>query len=128
MFYLKNYAISITLSTVILVLCMMSPSDFPDAPMSNFDKIVHWIMFMGLSGTVFFDGTDYFRKKISNLHLFWGSFVFPIVFSGLIEILQEYVTPFRTGDWGDFLFDVIGAFCGLVICWRINKRLTSPVQ
>ena len=128
MFFLKKYALSITLSAVILILCMINPSDLPTSPMTNFDKVVHWIMFMGLSGTVFFEGTAYFRKKVSNHRLFWGSFVFPIVFSGLIEILQEYVSSGRTGDWGDFLFDVIGAFSGLVICWLINEKLISPAR
>jgi VanZ family protein len=50
------------------------------------------------------------------------SFLFPVVFSGLIEIMQDFTT-YRSGDWEDFLFDGIGAFVGLMICFGINRKL-----
>jgi VanZ family protein len=101
----------------------MNTQELPAAPMTNFDKLVHLIMFMGLSGIIFFENTRYLRKQIGKQRIIWGSFVFPTLFSGAIEIGQEYLTTCRTGDWMDFLFDAIGAGIGLGICWLINKRL-----
>ncbi|GHS99306.1 membrane protein [Bacteroidia bacterium] len=120
---LKKYWITISLSALILVLCFMNTAELPEAPMTNFDKLVHLLMFMGLSGVVFFDNTNYLRKPVSRQRIFWSSFLFPVLFSGFIEIMQEYFTTNRTGDWMDFLFDSIGATIGLIVCLLINRRL-----
>jgi VanZ family protein len=119
----KTYWISILLCIIILILCFINAKDLPEAPMSNFDKLAHLLMFLGLSGTVFFDNTNYLRKRISSRRIFWGSFVFPLSLSGIIEIMQEYLTTTRSGDWMDFLFDGIGSFIGLIICVVLNKYL-----
>ncbi|MDH8701531.1 VanZ family protein [Dysgonomonadaceae bacterium PH5-43] len=122
---IKQYWISILLSSVILFLCFMSTEPLPAVPMTDFDKVVHFLMFLALSGTVFFDNTSYFKKRITYQRIVWGSFFFPIVFSGLIEILQEYATTYRSGDWMDFFYDTMGAFVGLAICLKINSKLTD---
>jgi len=121
---LKKYLISISLSAVILYLCFMSVESLPESPMTNFDKIVHFLMFLGLSGVVFFENTGYLRKPTSLQRIVFGSFLFPTLFSGIIELMQEYLSPNRTGDWMDFLFDAIGTFIGLVICLKINQILS----
>ncbi|MDL2224405.1 VanZ family protein [Bacteroidales bacterium OttesenSCG-928-M06] len=121
--FIKKYWISLFLSLVIIVLCFMNTEPMPDVPMTNFDKLVHFLMFLGLSGTIFFENSSYFKKQVSYQRIVWGSFFFPTVFSGLIELMQEYVSPYRTGDWMDFLYDAIGAFVGLAICMKINSRL-----
>jgi VanZ family protein len=87
-------------------------------------------MFMGISGTIFFDNTAHFRKRISFRRIILGSFFFPVIFGGIIEILQTYLTTSRSGDWMDFLFDTIGVFLGILICLVINRtlKITSPVR
>jgi len=123
-FFLRKYWISIFLIIVILVLCFMDTEPMPKVPMKNIDKLVHFLMFFALAGTVFFDNTGYFKRKISFKRIIFGSFFFPTLFSGLIEIMQEYLPVNRTGDWFDFLFDGIGAFIGICICFLINKSLS----
>ena len=124
MIVLKKYWLSILVTVVIFVLCFINPAEIPvKSPMTNFDKVVHILMLGGLAGTIFFDNSFYFRRRVSNKSIFWGSFVFPIVLGGLIEIGQEYLTATRTGDWMDFWFDVIGVSCAYLICLAINRRL-----
>jgi VanZ family protein len=101
----------------------MNTAPLPKVPMTDFDKVVHLVMFLGLSGIVFFDNTFYLKRKTNYQRIVLGSFLFPALFSGAIELMQEYFTVSRTGDWMDFLFDVIGSFAGLVICIIINSRL-----
>jgi VanZ family protein len=120
---LKKYWISFAFCVVILVLCFISTTPLPGPPFPDFDKIVHLGMFLGLSGVVFFDNTRYLRNRVSYQCLVLGSFLFPTLFSGAIELMQEYFTVNRTGDWMDFLFDGIGAFIGLAICVMINRCL-----
>jgi VanZ family protein len=101
----------------------MDTTPLPAAPMHDFDKIVHVLMFLGLSGIVFFDSTRYLRFPVSKMRIFFSIFLFPIVIGGLIEIIQEYFTPSRNGDWFDFLFDVIGVILGWGIALLINRYL-----
>lgn len=121
--FLKKYILTIVFSVFFLYLCLMDTEPLPEVPMTNFDKLVHFLMFLGLSGCVFFENTRYLKTKISYQRIVWGSFFFPVLFSGLIEIMQEYLTPYRTGDWMDFLYDVIGAFIGFAVCLKINGKL-----
>ncbi|GAP72949.1 hypothetical protein SAMD00024442_50_6 [Candidatus Symbiothrix dinenymphae] len=120
--FLKKYATAIALSVVILVLCLMPVPETPELPMTDFDKLVHVLMFMGASGVVFFDNTNRLRQKTSPQRIVWGSFVFPLLFGGFIEILQSF-SAFRTGDWFDFFFDGVGALCGLLLCFVVNRKI-----
>ena len=117
---LKKYWLTILFLSVIFILCFINPSDFPGAPVYNFDKIVHALMFIGLSGVVFFDNKSHLRFRISEIRILLGTFLFPIAIGGLIEILQRYLTKNRSGDWMDFLYDVIGAIIGMEIAFIIN--------
>lgn len=120
---LRKYTPTIVLFVVIWTLCLMTvPELNMDLPMTNFDKLVHALMFLTVSGVVFFDTTNHLKTRISTPRIFWGSFIYPLIFGGSIEIIQSFTTA-RTGDWMDFLFDGIGAFCGLVACLVINKKI-----
>ena len=126
MILLKKYWISTLFVIIIIVLCFINPSDIPvRVTMPNFDKLVHFLMFFGLSGVIFFDSSSYFKKRVPGKLIFWESFVFPIVLGGLIEIFQEYLPIPRRGDWVDFWFDMIGVLCGYLICLLINRRLKT---
>jgi VanZ family protein len=121
---LKKYWISLILITIILILCFINPPEVPvKLGATNFDKLVHFLMFLGLSGIIFFDSSFYLKQKVNGWVIFGGSFLFPIAFGGAIEIAQEYMTTTRNGDWIDLLFDGIGIFCGYLICLKINRNL-----
>jgi VanZ family protein len=93
---------------------------------TNFDKFAHLLMFLGLSGTLFFDNTRYLRRAISRRRIVFGSFLFPLLAGGIIEILQAHLTTYRTGDWKDFFFDILGAAAGALIALLINRCLKKP--
>ena len=118
---LKKYWISILVILVIFVLCFMNTAPLPVPQVQNFDKWMHTLMFLGLSGVVFFDDTGYLRFPISKMRILWISFLFPVAVGGLIEIMQAHLTVTRTGDWFDFLFDAIGAIFGMGIALLINR-------
>jgi len=125
--FLKKYWLSTLFLLIIFILCFINTTSLPAPPTLNFDKIVHVILFLGLSGVIFFDNTGYLRFPISKVRIFLGSFFFPVAIGGLIEILQAYLTITRSGDWFDFLFDGIGAFFGwgiilLINCYFLQKK------
>ena len=106
----------------ILYLSFASPSSFKKIPtFDNEDKIVHFLMYAGLTAVLIFDFRNH--KKNNN---FCSSFVlacliFPSILGGLIEILQpRYFAP-RTGSFGDFFADMIGVFAGWLFMYGLNK-------
>jgi VanZ family protein len=123
MIVLKRYWISILVIIAILILCFINPPQMEAPPMTNFDKLVHFLMFLGLSGILFFDSSFHLKQKVNGWLILGASFLFPVVFGGGIEIAQEYLTSARTGDWMDFLFDSIGVVCSCLICLLINRKL-----
>ena len=126
--FLKKYFLSIFVILIIFILCFMDTTPLPAPAISNFDKYVHVIMFLILSGVVFFDNTYYLRFPISKMQIFWSIFLFPAILAGLIEIMQEYLTTTRFGDWLDFLFGVIGTFFGLMIALSYNRYILLNKQ
>jgi hypothetical protein len=124
MIVLKRYWMSLIFIAVILILCFINPPEVPvKLPMTNPDKLVHFLMFLGLSGIIFFDNSCRLKQKVNGWLIFGSSFLFPVVFSGAIEIAQECLTATRSGDWADFLYDTIGVSCSYLICSGINRRL-----
>ncbi len=121
--FFKKHWKSICVSLLILYLCMMDTKDLPEVGVSNLDKLVHFVMSLFLSVLVYIENSAVLKQKISFCFIFFGSFLFPVLYSGLIEIIQEYFSPTRSGDWMDFLFDGIGALTGIVICSILNKRI-----
>ena len=125
LFFLKTHWMSIPLCLAILYLCFMDTKPLPKVAITNFDKFVHFVMFLTVSGVIYFENSGYFKRKVSLWKIINFSFFFPVIYSGLIEIGQEYIASTRSGDWMDFLYNVIGAVTGLVICLLINKRLET---
>ena len=62
------------------------------------------------------NGLNYQRKAIVI------TIIISIAYGGLTEILQEYFVPKRTGDWFDFLADVIGTCFGATIFYFFYKN------
>lgn len=62
---------------------------------------------------------DNFKIKFISLKL-----TFLAVFlSGLIEILQEYLTEHRSGEWMDFLANSLGSLTALLLFTTSKKIL-----
>jgi hypothetical protein len=130
MSFLRKYALSILFCIVASIGCFMDLSEVPKLAKTDLDKLIHMGFGFILSILIFFENTSYFRKRISYTRIVMGSFLFPILFGGYIEIGQEYLTTYRTGDWMDFLYNGAGAFLGFAACLVINGKLkiTSSAQ
>ena len=73
----------------------------------HFDKLAHFLMYMFFCTVLWY---EYYRTHIRTNHkkVFWGAIISPIIFSGVLEILQSLFTTYRTGDIWDFLFNTLG--------------------
>lgn len=121
-YYLKRYPLSIL---VIGVICFLSFGRFSQSGDEGFkyiDKIAHFLMYGGLS-LVF--GFEYFRncRKTGKLSIVKISIylILATLLGGGIELLQEYGTNYRSGEWNDFFVDLLGSLVGLVMAYLLFR-------
>lgn len=100
---------------VAILYLSLAPDPLPDQDKLLFpgaDKVVHFIMYWGLSITYCF---DYYRKMHTTPErkAMRAAFIAWIILGGAIEILQANMALGRSGDIIDFIADVAGVAVGL---------------
>lgn len=102
--------------------CLIEPSNLPEVTWNfplGIDKLVHFCMYFGLA---FVTGTTYVllkNGKIIFLRLLFFAFLLPVIYGGIIELLQgQYFN--RSAEWGDFFANTIGAFVGVIFTLLIR--------
>ena len=112
--FVRNYPISCVLFTVIWYLSLFFIP--PKTPLNNvhlIDKWVHLVMYGGTCGVLWI---EYLRQhtRPDYKKLFIWAWMAPIVMSGTLELLQEYCTERRSGDWLDLTANALGVTLGAV--------------
>lgn len=114
------------LPTVVVVVAILwltlAPHPVPDNDLSLFDgvdKVVHFMMFGGLSAVACFDIMRATRRLTVSVTL--AVALLSSVFGAIIELLQEAMELGRSGDSFDFIADAAGAF----ICAFAARYLLS---
>jgi VanZ family protein len=107
--------------------CVTGPETVPDLPSSlPWDKIVHFGMFFLLSAVSLL---DYYKLHDESppvfRWIFWG-FVIPVIYGGVIEILQKYIFTSRSAEMGDWIADMLGSamatLLAIILLQKRNKR------
>lgn len=88
------------------------------------DKVVHALMYAILGGVWIWELMDQHTNRRKNI--VWG-LLFPILYGGIIELLQEYYFPPRTGDWWDWAADILGTIIGLLTVLLLWKKQHSSI-
>lgn len=112
--FVRKYPVSCFLFALIWYLSLFFVA--PETPLNNIkliDKWVHFIMYGGTCGVLWM---EYIRQhqRPDYGKLFIWAWVAPIVMSGIIEVLQEYCTETRNGDWIDLAANAIGVTLGAI--------------
>ena len=120
---LKYQGLTLIWALIIFTLCTIKMGGVASSPLffAGFDKLVHCGLFFVLavlmSSGVIRANT---RHNLTPLQQFL-SFVIPVLFGGLIEILQAYIFTWRSGEWSDLFADTVGAsmamFCVILTIW-----------
>lgn len=117
----KKYYLSIITGIIILYLSLFTPPEFPKLIdiLWEPDKIVHVLMYAGFSAVILFES----RKNLTVKRMILIS-LFPLLYGGLMEILQETLTTNRTGSWYDFIANSTGVvLCDLLIYTTPLKKI-----
>ena len=117
----KKYPLSIIVGITIFYLSLFTPPEFPKLIdiLWEPDKIIHVLMYAGFNAVVLFES----RKGLTFKKLILLSLI-PLLFGGIMEILQETLTTDRTGSWYDFIANSAGVIlCDFLICTTPIKKL-----
>ena len=121
----KKYPVSCFLIAVIWYLSLFfNAPKTPFDSMQLIDKWVHFVMYGGTFGVLWI---EYLRQHshANFTKLFVWAWMAPILMSGIIELIQEYCTEKRNGDWIDLMANAIGvtlaAIAGTVVT-KMRKK------
>ncbi|MBO7073742.1 MAG: VanZ family protein [Bacteroidales bacterium] len=122
---------------IIMVLISLPGSCFPRT--SSYwifvrpDKVVHGVMFAVFTFSIIWGYRHEYCEKDKHYRITLQLITFSIAvfYAGLTEVIQIFI-PYREGNWGDFLADVIGCVLGicifkLIFIKKMIKK-SSPIQ
>ena len=112
--YFRKYTFSWLIIGIIIYLSFFTPPKTELDNISNIDKLAHICMYGGLCSILWI---EYLRShiQIQRIRAFIGGIVLPIAFSGIIELVQEYATTNRSGDWADMIANSIGVILAALL-------------
>ncbi len=119
---LKHYPLSLLTCLAVWVLSLAPIGEMKIVQMADLsDKWAHFIMYGGFVIVIW---GEWLRNRLKpsgrkggyslDWLLLW-TFVVPVAMSGLLELMQAYCTTYRSGDWLDFVANIIGATLGNVV-------------
>lgn len=123
---LRTYPLSI-LSAIALVYLSFMKTDGSLLPVGmNVDKVIHFFMYLGASAVFWVEWIRaHTRYKSFTLKGVLYCVVFPVLVSGLIELGQEYLVEYRTGDWLDFVANACGVVLSAIIAYSYCRGRKS---
>ena len=113
--YVRKYPLSVVCIVIIWILSLVP--FFPETPLDNvkfIDKWTHLVMYGGTCCVIWW---EYARRHLHPDYekLFFWAWLMPIVMSGVLELLQEYATTTRNGDWYDLAANATGVTLAAII-------------
>ena len=122
LYYLKKYPLTWLVVAAIFYLSFFKPPQTDMEEIPGIDKIVHICMYGGLC---FMLWIEYLRshRTINARRAFIGGILFPIILSGSIELLQNYCTEHRGGDWLDFAANTFGVIMAASVGYYVLRPI-----
>ncbi|WP_321334457.1 VanZ family protein [uncultured Bacteroides sp.] len=123
-YYIKRYPVSLIIIAVVIYLSFFKPPTTELSRIPDFDKMVHFCMYFGMSGMLWLEFLRSHKKGAPMWHVWIGALLCPILFSGCVELLQAYCTTYRGGEWLDLAANASGAsLASLVAYFLVRPRI-----
>ena len=113
--FLKYNILSILWATLILVLCLMPGKDLPSITIWEFDKVVHFTLYILLSLMMYYGWKKQHSFTSLHRHTFIKILAITFAYGFAVEIMQEFFTNDRHFDIFDALANSIGAVAGSLL-------------
>ena len=114
------YIPAILWSLFILLGSLSSGNKIPVVKIPHLDKMIHFGLYFVLTG--FFLFAHFYKQPPLFLPLIVIS-MYCSIYGGIIEILQEILTPDRTGEF----LDMVANICGCIFGALFYRYLFKPV-
>lgn len=127
--YLLRFARKYPLSCLCIALTWylsiwFMPPEFPELENVAFiDKWTHFLMYGGTCTVIWWEYLCHHRRLQAG-KLFLLAWLAPILMSGVLELIQEYCTENRAGEWLDLAANATGVTLGTIIglmLYRFSK-------
>lgn len=116
LYYIKRYPLSLIVILAVIYLSFFKPPSTELNEIPYIDKVAHVCMYFGMAGMLWLEFLRSHRDHLSPIRHAWiGAFLCPVLFSGCVELLQEYCTTYRGGDWMDFAANTTGVLLASLI-------------
>ena len=120
----KYNTISILWSMLILVLCLLPGKDLPTVDIVNFDKLVHFSIYLLLALMMYYG----WKKQDTFLVLHHRTVIKILIITSsygfVVEIMQELLTADRHFDLFDALANSTGGVAGSLAGTYVKKKLS----
>lgn len=118
----RYYPLSIIVTAAVFYLSLFNPAESDLADIDLSDKIIHGIMYAGVTSVFWF---EYLLngQKLSFRNILIFLILCPIAMGGILELMQEHLTECRSGEWGDFAADAVGVLLAAAAGWFVLKPL-----
>ncbi len=124
LYFLRRYPISMLVILAVIYLSFFRPPSTDLDSIPHIDKVVHVCMYFGMSGMLWLEFLRAHRRDRAPLwHAWVGAFLCPVLFSGVVELLQAYCTTYRGGDWLDFAANAAGAALATAVALAVRRAL-----
>lgn len=120
---LKSYPFSSFILCVILFLSLMPIPETKLNDVPFIDKWTHIAMYGGFSLVLWFECLRQDKHSCKNITTWCISTFMPVILSGILELLQEYATTCRSGDWWDLLANTLGVVLASILACTTLQHL-----
>ena len=125
--FFRIYGLSCVVTLLIFYLSITAsiPNYYHGPRFEGQDKVVHFFLYMFLAMALC---RDFFRQSVafSSRKMYIWAIILPILYGGLIEILQENFFYPRTAEWGDWFVDILGVLTGYFLSRKIFPKIVKP--
>lgn len=106
---LRKYPLTVVLYIIVIYLSFFTPPKVDLGDVRFIDKWTHIVMYAGTCGVTWIEYLRNHNYSLQKDKLFLLAWLLPVVFSGIIELMQEYCTGGRrSGDWIDLAANAVG--------------------
>ncbi|MBU3814216.1 MAG: hypothetical protein H9791_06865 [Candidatus Bacteroides intestinipullorum] len=123
LYFIKKYPLSLLVILAVIYLSFFRPPSTDLGTIPGFDKVVHVGMYFGMSGMLWLEFLRAHRRdQVPLWHAWVGALLCPVLFSGVVELLQAYCTTYRGGDWLDFAANAVGALLASGVAQVVRRK------
>ena len=112
---MKFYFPAIIWALIILILSGYPGKYIPEVPVWQFDKLVHSTIYAILSFCLLIPYYQQYIERNKRLQIGLLIIFISTFYGGFMEILQNSIFINRSGNWYDFIANMIGGIIGVIL-------------